>query len=147
MLKTIKTTKQLRLDELIKYCIDNHIEDTTFSIGENKLMPKDFAVISNPSYKSFRVSGSGNFKITGYINKDDLFPVEVEEEITESTEFDTLVSVYPPIGYSNDNFVDVYTNQTINGVISDDKMIGVETERIYALIEGKLELIYERGIY
>ena len=84
MLKTIKTTKQLRLDELIKHCIDNDIEDTTYSIGENTLLSEGFAVISNPSYKSFRVSGSGNFKITGYVNKDDLFPIEIEEEITRN---------------------------------------------------------------
>ena len=30
MLKTIKTTKQMRLDELIKYIFDNGIEDKVF---------------------------------------------------------------------------------------------------------------------
>ena len=135
MLKTIKTTKQLRLDELIKYCIDNDIEDTTYSIGENTLMSKDFAVISNPSYKSFRVSGSGNFEITGYINKDVLFPVEVEEEITEDTEFELLVELY----YSNGKYWSInHLNNSIYYVKDDDTVF------IYALIDNKLELIWER---
>ena len=142
MLKTIKTTKHMRLDELIKYCIDNDIEDTTYSIGENTLLSEGFAVISNPSYKSFRVSGSGNFKITGYVNKDDLFPVEIEEEITEDTEFETLVEIYSCKLEIN---TDTHTRGSINEILSEADNSGgqVGTLKIYALIEDKLELIWE----
>ena len=129
MLKTIKTTKQLRLDELLKCCWDNHITSGIY----------------NSNKKSFvRVLDSSNVIVVGCVSATDIFEVTYEEEITESTEFETLVSTYPPLGYSCDSFVDVYTNQTINGVISDDKTVGVETERIYALINDKLELIWER---
>lgn len=133
MLKTIKTTKHMRLDELIKYVWENDITDEKYES-------------STKTYKSVSFRDDNYMSNNGYvIGKDDLFTVEVEEEITEDTKFDTLVSVYPPLGYSLDSFVDVYTNQTINGIISEDKMIGVETERIYALIDNKLELIWERG--
>ena len=132
MLKTIKTTKQFRLDELIKYVWENDITDEKYES-------------STKTYKSVSFRDDNYMSNNGYvIGKGDLFTVEVEEEITEDTKFDTLVSVYPPLGYNLDSFVDVYTNQTINGVISDDKTVGVETECIYTIINGKLELIWER---
>jgi len=135
MLKTIKTTKHMRLDELIKHCIDNDIEDTTYSIGEISLMSKGFIVISNPNYKSVRVSDSGNFKIAGYVNKVDLFPVEIEEEITEETKFDLLVEVY---FYDGEYHLQEFRNSSI-GYIKDS-----DTCSIHAVINGKLQLIWER---
>lgn len=131
MLKTIKTTKQLRLDELIKY------------VWDNALYPSHFE--NDEGFRIYFDSIAGIKLVNDYVHTDaTLFTVEIEEEITENTKFDTLVSTYPPLGYSDESFVDVYTNQTINGVISDDKTVGVETERIYALIDNKLELIWER---
>ena len=131
MLKTIKTTKQLRLDELIKYVWENSVNEKRVFLGNHEQR----VVFDNV----------GGFYPSGYAySPDTTFKVEVEEEITKDTKFDTLVSTYPPLGYSCDSFVDVYTNQTINGVISDDKTVGVETERIYTIINGKLELIWER---
>ncbi|QYA47977.1 hypothetical protein [Nosocomiicoccus ampullae] len=140
MLKTITKTKQMRLDELIKYCIENDIEDTKYSVVENTLMSKGFTVLSDPSYKSFRVSGSGNFKITGYINKDDLFLVEIEEEITEDTKIDRLVEVYTRCSQLH---VIYHTRNSINEILSEEEKYGVKTLTIYALIDDKLELIWE----
>ena len=134
MLKTIKTTKYLNLCELIKYVREN--KKTLFK--ENVTI--SFKTKNNNEVIFYK---HGQLTLDNWISSVDLFEVEIEEEITQDTEFENLVSTYPPLGYSDDSFVDVYTNQTINRIISEDKMIGVETERIYALIEGKLELIYE----
>ncbi len=142
MLKTIKKNVQMRLDELIKYCIENDIEDTTYSVGKNTLMSKGFTVLSDPSYKSFRVSGSGNFKITGYINKDDLFPVEIEEEITEDTKFYGIQVVYLDIDEQEIFVENLLEEQTILDVLVDQDD-DFKYLQIYAMIDEKKELIWE----
>ena len=131
MLKTIKTTKYLNLHELIKYVWENDITEREFKCETNSNIfvhaRQNINVIAN---------GFG-------IREDDLFKVEIEEEITEETMFDTLVSTYIPLG-GGDIFIDVYSNHSIKDIIETDKMHGVKTERIYALIDGKLQLIWER---
>ena len=85
MLKTIKRTKQMRLDELIKYVRQNkktlfekHVK-ISFKTKDNKIV-----IFAN----------NGDF-VTGYcINIDDLFEVEIEEEITEDTEFEKCVVIF-----------------------------------------------------
>ena len=69
-----------------------------------------------------------------WISSVDLFTVEVEEEITKDTEFEFLVEVYKK---GKEYFATGYYNYELNDVIDYD------TELIYALIDGKLELIYE----
>lgn len=128
MLKTIKTTKHLKLHELIKYAWENDIR--------NKSYRSD-----NDQFVKFRENG--RFISAWELGSDVLFTVEVEEEITGDTIFDTLVSTYIPLG-GGDIFIDVYSNHSIKDIIETDKMHGVETERIYALIDDKLELIWER---
>ena len=135
MLKKIKKEMRLSLPEYIYY------------LWENRESVLDYRVVCR-KYDDLGVGwvsiNNDNQIVIKDVSNDSRFVVNGEFEITQDTEFETLVSTYPPLGYSDDSFVDVYTNQTINGIISEDKMIGVETERIYALIEGKLELIWER---
>ena len=38
MLKKIKTTKQMRLDELIKYAFDNDVKDTSFNSSKGAVI-------------------------------------------------------------------------------------------------------------
>ena len=132
MLKTIKTTKYLNLHELIKYVWENpeiffkdFIKETFFTnIFGSVTFYKDVGFMTNTC-----------------IDPDELFPVEVEEEITEDTIFQELYSVY----YSGDKtFRDIYNDASINGIILEDTKQGIETERIYALYKGKIELIWER---
>ena len=133
--KKIKKEMRLSLPEYIYY------------LWENRESVLDYRVVCR-KYDDLGVGwvsiNNDNQIVIKDVSNDSRFVVNGEFEITQDTEFETLVSTYPPLGYSDDSFVDVYTNQTINGIISEDKMIGVETERIYALIEGKLELIWER---
>lgn len=118
MKKMIKKSVQLRLDELIKYIFDSGIEDKTYGV----------TVFDNTS--EVRISGAGNIKLSGYINKNTTFTVEVEEEITKDTKFTWLVE-------ANNTRIWTRTNASIRDVLDE------ETKEIRALINGKLELIWE----
>ena len=135
MLKKIKKEMRLSLPEYICYLWENRDSVLGYRVVCRKYDDLGVGWVS---------INNDNQIVIKDVSNDSRFVVNGEFEITQDTEFETLVSTYPPLGYSDDSFVDVYTNQTINGIISEDKMIGVETERIYALIEGKLELIWER---
>ena len=122
MLKTIKRTKYLNLHELIKYVWENDVTD------------KDFKSETSP-HVIVTATPLNNVINNGFaIEKNDLFTVEIEEEITEDTEFEFLVEVYKK---GKEYFATGYYNYELNDVIDYD------TELIYALIDGKLELIYE----
>ena len=125
MLKTIKTTKQLRLDELLKLCWDNHITSGIY----------------NSNKKSFvRVLDSSNVIVVGCVSATDIFEVTYEEPITEDTVFEEL--------YTMMNFKSVYRHdaKTIKEIKECFNFSG-ELEllhQIYAIVDGKLELIWER---
>ncbi|GAB3065451.1 hypothetical protein ACFOU0_12330 [Salinicoccus sesuvii] len=76
----IKTTKHMRLDELIKYIFDNDIRNTGFES-------------SNGVEITVGSDGIFEFLDMNYA-KDDLFTVQVEEEVTEKTVFDKLLFTY-----------------------------------------------------
>ena len=128
MIKTIKVKKQLRLDELIKYIFDNGIEDTKYPTSE----------IAPFGESEARISGSGNIKISGYINKNTTFTVEVDKEVTKNTPFEWLV------GVNSYGSLSRYKVATITDVLGDDGADCFAT-KIYALIGNDLELIWERG--
>ena len=123
MLKTVKVKKQMRLDELIKYIFDNGIEDKVFRSNGG----------SSFDMCEARISGSGNIKMSGYINEHTTFTVEVEEEI----DYDTI-------------FEEVY-RVTKEGVVTSDKNKSIGDcldwkdyqTQIFAMIDRKLELIWE----
>ena len=117
MLKTIKTTKQMRLDELIKYVWDNEITNTTFKSNYSAIV---------------RINEHGDVRTPYMIHRNDLFTVEIEEPITEDTVFDNLIEVT-----KNDNALH-YNRTNISDVANR------ASKRFYALISGKLELVWER---
>lgn len=121
MLKTIKTTKQMRLDELIKYVWDNGIKSKqeliTYKSNLNTVVTIDL---------------SGQIAIYGAHFGNEIFTVEVEELITEDTVFDTLVDV------NNNDEVQAIRNASISLYIKE------QTKEIHALINGRLELVWER---
>ena len=128
MLKTIKTTKHMRLDELIKYMWENNekiFEHTSLRTFE-----------SNNNVKVL-FTNTGHFETSHTHYPSDIFPVEIEEEITEETVFDRLVELYRDAHDEQYRTVN-YFNENINYVKDDDTVF------IYALIDNKLELIWER---
>ena len=128
MLKTIKTTKYLNLHELIKYVWENpeiffkdYIKETFFT----------------NNYGSVTFYKVGGFMTNTCIDPDELFKVEVEEEITEDTEFELLVGIYfyDDVGRYN---ASTFYNRSIDDVKDSEALC------IYALINEKLELVWER---
>ena len=79
MLKTIKTTKQMRLDELIKYVWDNGITNTTFKSNYSAIV---------------RINEHGDVRTPYMIHRNDLFTVEIEEPITKVTSLEKAVYVH-----------------------------------------------------
>ena len=119
MLKTIKIKKQMRLDELIKYVWDNSVNEKRVFLGNHGQR----VVFDNV----------GGFYPSGYAySPDSTFTVEIEEPITEDTVFDNLIEVT-----KNDNVLH-YNRTNISDVDN------LASKRFYALINGKLELVWER---
>ena len=122
MLKTIKTTKKVDFFELVK-----GVQTGIYKHG-------DYRVVGGNE-------GSVWVDLGGFILEEpdnkilftDSFTVEVEEEVTEDTVFDTLVDV------NNNDEVHIAWNDSIS--LYDKE----QTKEIHALINGKLELIYERN--
>ena len=118
MLKKIKTKKQMRLDELIKYVWDSGITNEYFYAGFDK---------------SLLVNELGKIEPKAHFSAGDVFTVEIEEPITKNTVFDNLIEVTKndnALHYYRTNISDVATNRS--------------SKRFYALISGKLELVWER---
>ena len=131
MLKTIKTTKQMRLDELIKYVWDN---DNLFK-GEGQIC---FEVDGqkDQGFVCFENNMGASFSTSRYIELDETFTVEVEEPITDVTLLEKAVYVH-----KNETLVKDF-NTSI-----DEILIGKHegsVSKIYALVNGKLELVWER---
>lgn len=133
MLKTMKKTKYMRLDELIKYVWENSISD------------KEFKSETNPHIIVY-VTQDNNVLDNGYsIGENDLFPVEIEEEITEDTKFENIVGVMEDnfgltsIGYSTS------LTTSIKKFRESFERMDYKALSIYALIGDKLEIIYEEG--
>ena len=119
MLKTIKTTKQMRLDELIKYVWDNSVNEKRVFLGNHGQR----VVFDNV----------GGFYPSGYAySPDSTFTVAIEEPITEDTVFKCLLEIQKneQVNLWFDTNITTYRN--------------ADTSKFYALINGKLELVYER---
>ena len=122
MLKTIKTTKYLNLHELIKYVWENDVTD------------KDFKSETSP-HVIVTATQLNNVINNGFaIEKNDLFTVEIEEEITEDTELDCVISVDS----------DGYTFKTFNTTIDYLNSTYSDLVQILANIDGKYRTIWER---
>ena len=125
MLKTIKKNVQMRLDELIKYVWDNDgslFEEQatiTFCTEDNKRVTFD---------------DSGHIETYAWFDPEDLFTIEFEYEINEDTEFEKCVVI----------FKDKSTISTpVENNIKFIKEFYKNIKSVYALIDGKLELIWE----
>ena len=123
MLKTIKTTKQMRLDELLKYVWDNGITNRKFQGNYFKHVE-----INEVGEVRLFMQGTPIFSF----DKHNTFTVEIEEPITEDTVFKCLLEII------DGELVYIRNKKTIKESVKDD------TDRFYALIDGKLQLVWER---
>lgn len=132
MLKTIKKKKEVRIDELIDYITMN---------AHKLLNGKEFYTFKSKHGNDVTIDAKGNvnFSYMLYLN-DDLYTVEIEEEITEDTEFDVL--------YVMTDYKRVYAMHNIKTVKEVKECLDFIGEleslhQIYAMVDGKLELIWE----
>ena len=120
MIKTIKVKKEMNFRELMEYILENDIRDREFRCSINDHV--------------FRVCEEGIFEFyCENYNMGESYEVEVEEEITEDTEFYMLVELF------DGDRIDIHYRERIK-YLKD-----VTTSKIYALIDGELQLIWERG--
>ena len=125
MLKTIKTTRQMRLDELIKYIRDNRVREKTFRTDEH----------GNALSNALKVDEDGLIETyfpNMHINNS--FTVEVEEEIDYGTVFEEVYRV------TKEGYVTSDKNKSIDSCL-DWKDYQVQ---IFAMLDGRLQLVWER---
>ena len=125
MLKKIKTTKQMRLDELIKYIRDNRVREKTFRTDEH----------GNALSNALKVDEDGLIETyfpNMHINNS--FTVEVEEEIDYGTVFEEVYRV------TKEGYVTSDKNKSIDSCL-DWKDYQVQ---IFAMLDGRLQLVWER---
>ena len=118
MIKTIKVKKEMNFRELMEYILENDIRDRGFRCSIDDHV--------------FRVCEEGIFEF--YCENYDMgesYEVEVEEEITEDTEFKMMIEIF-----GKSNAVCHYDMSVRN--VKDGT-----TERVYALIDGELKLVWE----
>lgn len=127
MLKTIKKTKLIRIDELVSYVREN--KKTLFENREK-------VTFKNKNNVDIIFEDNGKFIMSTWVSVDDLFEVEIGEEITENMEFNRSVVVL-----NNGSVIAQYKTTTIKTI---KEFYGTYSiKQIHALIEGKLELIWE----
>ena len=134
MLKTITKVKEMKLDELIKYIREN--KKTLF---KNRV-GITFSTKNNNEVTFYQ---HGELTLDNWISSVDLFTVEIEEEITEDTEFESVLTVLrDKFGLTS---ISYNTNLTtsIKKTIKNFEETNYKPLSVYALIDGKLELIYE----
>src|SRR5699024_7206081 len=114
----IKTKKKMYIGGLLEY------------VRKTKLIWRYFRIMDESRYIKVTLDGDIHFDADFRFRPDDTFTVEVEEEITEDTVFRWIVEV-------NEERLWTQMDGSINDV--KDNM----SKSIYALIDGKLELIWE----
>ena len=125
MLKTIKVKKQMHLDELIKYIRDNRVREKTFRTDEH----------GNALSNALKVDVDGLIETyfpNMHINNS--FTVEVEEEIDYGTVFEEVYRV------TKEGYVTSDKNKSIDSCL-DWKDYQVQ---IFAMLDGRLQLVWER---
>ena len=109
----------MRLDELIKYIFENNIKNKCFYSEQKKTLEVDMY---------------GKIIPRAHFNKNSIFPVEIEEEITKDTEFELLIELFKK---DKEYFATEYYSLSLNQILN------CKTHSVYALIDGELELILE----
>lgn len=123
----IKTKKQLNLPQLIEWGFKNPKE------AESKVFESDnIDYFWNTANVQFSNDGCG-VRINSSVSVDDTFTVEVEEEITEDTEFKSIVEV------TTDDLFAVWENASIS------TWKNKHSKEFHAYIDGEFKCIWRDG--
>lgn len=119
----IKTTKQLNLPQLIEWAWDNNVKNERYRCSDSN--PYEYVWIN----ENYDVELDEDMRIS----KNDTFTVEVEEEITEDTEFKSMVEV------TTDDLFAVWEQASISTWESE------HSKEFHAYIDGEFKLIWRDG--
>ncbi|MDW4471217.1 hypothetical protein QI044_12545 [Staphylococcus saprophyticus] len=119
----IKTKKQLNLPQLIEWAWDNNVKNERYRCSD-----------SNP-YEYVWINENSDVELDEdmRISKNDTFTVEVEEEITEDTEFKSMVEV------TTDDLFAVWEHASISTWKNE------HSKEFHAYIDGEFKLIWRDG--
>ena len=118
----IKRKVEMNLPQLIEYAWENNVKGKFFPIDQNE-----------ESGIYFATNNDFMMKNADFIRYDNTFTVEVEEEITEDTEFKRLVYI------DDDDDTVAFSNFTIREL----KDNGVK--EFHAYIDGEFKLVWRNG--
>ena len=128
MIKTAKVKKQLRLDELIKHVWDN---DDLFKDKGQICFEVDGQ--EGQGFVCFENNMGASFTTSRYIELDETFTVEVEEEIDYDTVFEEVYRI------TKEGYVTSDINKSINDCLGwKDYQV-----QIFAMLDGRLQLVWE----
>lgn len=128
----IKTKKEMNLPQLIEYGFKNNVTNTWYRASN---------VEEYISEVFFDVTGLPQFSST--VDRDDIFAVEIEEEITEVMEFHHTVERFVS-RYENKYRYSTHHNKSIKDILNN-RPPHVETTHIYAEVDNELMLIWKKG--
>lgn len=115
----IKRRVEKSLPQLIEWAKENGIKDTVF-------LTRVYSV-------GFDIHGFIYFNSINTIPLDTMFTVEIEEEITEDTEFESIVEV------TTDGLLDAWRNTNISA------WKDVHSKEFHAYIDGEFKCIWRNG--
>lgn len=126
----IKTKKEMTLSELVKYGFNNPKK-----IRGKIFKPQSFDSFWNPVDVRFSDDGCA-VNVNGSVTDEDVYTVEVEEPITEDTEFETLIEV------TEHQILNIRVNRSIKEIKDFNSL------EFHALVNGRLTLIWtnEKGL-
>lgn len=117
----IKTKKTMNLPQLIEWAKENDIKNKIF-IGKQ-----------NYYNVGFDIHGFIYFNSSSTMPLDEVFNIEVEEEITEDTEFKSIVEV------TTDDLFSVWEHASVSTWKSE------HSKEFHAYIDGEFKLIWRDG--
>lgn len=120
MIKKIGVTEEMTFRELMEYIIQNDVSGT----------------FKGSNCQQFKVDKNGYFIFEGYFYGDgEVYKVDVVEEITEDTRFEQLIVI------DTDRNMVKLEDVTIGDIVKNYNY--KYTSKIYALIDGDLQLVWE----
>lgn len=132
----IKQKKQFTLPQLIEYIWDNGIKNECFRR------------LNRGPFEYVWVNEDSNIEFDDYMlfRKNDIFEIEIEEEITEDTKLDTSLDHF--INPYGQHYVgNIYHNRSINDILEENDELEIATNFIHILDKETKEfkLIWRNG--
>lgn len=135
---TIKTKKEMNLPELIEWGFRNNIENESYKTNDAEGYELYFDAYGTPRFSSL-------------VNKNDIFAVEIEEEITEVTVMPKLLTIFKsnPLKLQDDRGKQrafVHSSESIQYILNKAKSQRENIDTIHIINDDNTHtLIWKNG--